>query len=559
MTLGQAYRQEEAVLLLSKGQRLLQHNTLEWTIDSIACFRKDDNDQGKMKVVSEIFLSPPSPAGGSIVTAESPPTFYFNSHENSWLIVAPPLAQYDAVKELTIVTYNILHDNNHPAVHRGEDLVAALTNIDADVVCLQEVTDELLSLFLDDGAIRSRWKWCNRGPGAMESERNILVFSKENLPFSWQRVVLGGKHKAAVIASIQFFDPTSDDPRTLVIAAIHLTAGLLPKHLSAKSCEFQALIQYLQRCHGEDDWVIAGDTNLPSAHTLSPVIDSLCIDAWDAYHGPDGTTYDATYDPTRNALAQRTAREDKSPQRYDRIYIKRACAIQVSSIDISDKFLCSDHWPLRAQLAMHTPDKRTLPTTRVLPNAISFRDDVGLQKQNKDHEPDTELRRFLESSNAIPFSEHVQRKERVIHNLRRTFDASDGSGSPLTDSVTHAAQNDAQPTNSVRLVLVPVGSYALGVDFPDSDVDCIIVGNVSSTTFWSIVKQKLISQAKDNNGATLVNLKRFVKDAAVQMMVLEVDGVKVDLQYCPSAALAEKYVYTFPYSRTIVAALTAYT
>ncbi len=37
-----------------------------------------------------------------------------------------------------------------------------------------------------------------------------------------------------------------------------------------------------------------------------------------------------------------------------------------------------------------------------------------------------------------------------------------------------------------------------------------------------------------------VALRRFVKAAAVQMMVLEVDGKKIDLQYCPAAELAER-------------------
>jgi hypothetical protein len=41
------------------------------------------------------------------------------------------------------------------------------------------------------------------------------------------------------------------------------------------------------------------------------------------------------------------------------------------------------------------------------------------------------------------------------------------------------------------------------------------------------------------NARGQVRLRRFVKDASVQMMALDVDGVKIDLQYCPAGKLVE--------------------
>ena len=543
MTLGQAYRKEDAALLHAKGQRLVQREPLRWTVNSIICLCKDDSAEGRMRIFKEISLSSLSPVARSLIAPETSLTFHFDSHESSWLPTLPPPVQYGAVRELSIVTYNVLHDHNHPSLLRSEELVAALSEIDADIICLQEVTDELLALFLDSRAIRSRWGWCNRGPdAAMESERNIVIFSKENLPFSWQRLVLGGKHKAAMIASLHFLHPTAGNPRTMVVAAIHLTAGLLPEQLSIKRNEFQTLVQYLQQRHGNDDWIIVGDTNLPEAHGPLPLIDHACTDAWIAHHGVSGMGYDATYDPSRNKLAEKTARQDKSPQRYDRIYIKKTGALQVSAISVAENISCSDHWPLHARLTMHSPATQTLPTTHVELSVPSREDDGAQTSHLEDQTPDTDLWKFAESSGAIPPAERVQQKERVIHSLCRTLGASH-DGSLMSDfAVRDSSQHDAQVINSVKLVLVPVGSFALGVDFPDSDIDCIVVGNVSSSSFWAISRQRIVSQPKDADQSSFVTLRRFVKDAAVQMMVLEVDGVKVDLQYCPSAGLAEKYV-----------------
>jgi len=40
-------------------------------------------------------------------------------------------------------------------------------------------------------------------------------------------------------------------------------------------------------------------------------------------------------------------------------------------------------------------------------------------------------------------------------------------------------------------------------------------------------------------GADAVQLRRFVKDASVQMMELEIHDVKMDIQYCPAGKLID--------------------
>ncbi|CAG8759877.1 10400_t:CDS:1, partial [Acaulospora colombiana] len=69
-------------------------------------------------------------------------------------------------------------------------------------------------------------------------------------------------------------------------------------------------------------------------------------------------------------------------------------------------------------------------------------------------------------------------------------------------------------------------------------------------TFWQLARFRIrtaLTKAQSKGETDVVVLRRFVKDAAVQMMELEACGVKVDLQYCAAARLAEKYVHSISY------------
>lgn len=585
MTLGQtSHRNEDIQLLESKARRLLAAGPLEWTVDRVVVFQKDEKDGGKMKIVDELLLDCSIPREHCAIAPDTQSTYHFDSAANAWVAGAVTSLSSPHVSQLTVATFNILHSPQNNCITRFENIRSILLDTGGDVICLQEVTDEFLDLLLQDRDIRARWTWCTRAPNSpMESERNVVVLSSDHLSFSWNRVSLGGKHKAASVLSLKVSrsrpedeDNDNDDPITICLAAVHLTAGLTAQHLETKAREFATLLSYLQLNHPDAEWLIAGDTNFPS--NFKPPIPSVVaceviLDVWTSLHGDNGSgefptadSRDATYDPTRNTLALETARADKSPQRYDRVYLKSSGGLTCRSVEVLSSHpsirTASDHWPVRARFCV--APKKSMDGGEG--NLNSYQNEEGgsgnadppsttanssdSSSRGSSITPDGDLLEFLHASNAIPSSEQERQREEVMQALREIVGASETGetqrgSSERVDSPEEGVGPMRTARSAVKLVLVLVGSAAMGVDLPDSDLDCVVVGNVNSATFWELTKQRIAAYNKatlhEQPSHSKVALRRFVKAAAVQMMVLEVDGKKIDLQYCPSAELAERY------------------
>ncbi len=205
MTLGQtSHRGEDIQLLESKARRLLAAGPLQWTVDRVAVLQKDEKDGEKMKIVDELVFDGSIPTEHCTIARDIQPTYHFDLTANTWVAgtVTPPSSPY--VSELTIMTFNILHSPQNDCITRFDSIRHTLLDAGGDVICLQEVTDEFLDLLLQDRDIRAKWAFCTRGPNLpMESERNVVVLSSDHLPFSWNRVSLGGKHKAASVLSLK--------------------------------------------------------------------------------------------------------------------------------------------------------------------------------------------------------------------------------------------------------------------------------------------------------------------------------------------------------------------
>lgn len=557
MTLGQtSHKPADIQTLQSKGELLLIGGAPTWTVNSIAVLQKDESDEGRMKIIDELYLNGMrSTDRSSIIDHEQWPSFEYSSKDLGWVSNLNPPSLTLFPDELNIMTFNILHDPVHLATSRFNKIRTVLLARDCDILCLQEVTDAMLSLLLGDELIRSRWTWCTRGPNdPMENERNIVIFAKQHIPFQWRRIPLGGKRKAAAVLTLKVkHQPNIGEyPHAIVLAVVHLTAGLIPVNLDTKAKELSALINHLQEDHSDDEWIIAGDTNFPSDYTLSSLAQDVLEDVWESHTSKHTGVYNATYDPDRNNLAAQTAREDRSPQRYDRLYIKRGGRFQVRSVEVLESAMepASDHWPLRAtlHLSIHpaevagiSPIIRGTEHLSCSPRTASR--PLSSQGSEEDLTLDAELWAFAQASRTIPNATEIRQRKEALQTLSRVIGASlEGEaqeGQAQKESST--GLGPSPPATSVQLVLVPVGSFALSVDFPDSDLDCSVIGNISPSTFWALVKQRLYSQAVTApHGRVAVALKRFVKDAAVRMMVLEVEGIKIDMQYCPAAEVAEK-------------------
>lgn len=440
-------------------------------------------------------------------------------HDGSHWVPAVPTVPKE-ISTMTLATYNVLHDSAFPLHFRLPALRNAILESNADIICLQEATDELLSSLLTDSRITAHFKWCSRSDSTvMENERNVILLAREDYGFVWTSVELGGKHKPATVAC--FRTPYG----TIAIAGIHLTAGRASTILEKKRQELSTLVAYLQLHHSTDEWVVVGDTNWPDSEPF-PLEDEF-VDVWSIRGGE-------TYDPTTNSLAAATAREARDPQRYDRIFVRRGGSLSVVhdslrlfGLPLHDGGPASDHWGMTAciQIGIRSSaisdvpainDVAPLPALELVPTNLT----------------NAELHDLCVAYGCFPTDLQNGIFQQALETLR-TF-VSDLS--PPTQTIdSEATSQPSTLTSVVRFVTIPVGSYAMGYHNSGSDIDCVVVGNINPGTFWNLMRGKI----RAAGGLDSVRLKRFVKDASVQMMELEVHGVKMDVQYCPAGRLID--------------------
>ena len=503
LTVGQASRKSpDALNFLNTKARALCDTIadLEWTVGSVAVLRKDESDGGVMKLVEEIFLP------GHVAAPYRPlPLYPTVKHvETGWKTLenAKPAC---LPSKFSVATYNILNDPAFPPLSRIDQIQRVIKDQNADILCLQEVSDQLLQLLLGSPILSSTYIYSSRAPGFIyENERNILILSKYS--FTWSKLEIGGKHKPALLATF-----LKADSKTLNLAAIHLTAGRTTSTIAQKTAELEALTAHIRAQESEGDWIVLGDTNWPSTCPTTP-LDEFFEDV--ASEDPQ-----ATFDPNLNSLATQTAREDRLPQRYDRIYLKKGSNLCPSSVLLFGKegvVPSSDHWGLFVELGPRPAETGTRTLTTSTPYA----------KLPETHLSAEELQAVCDTHQWVPDVDREGKFSAALHAIRNLF-----------SSWVASTETSTTPKSVVKIRVEPVGSYALGVHTSDSDLDCLAVGNISAATFWGVARTRLRGQTTQEG---IVKLRRFVKYAMVPMMELEVDGVKVDLQYCAAARLVDQ-------------------
>lgn len=281
-----------------------------------------------------------------------------------------------------IATYNVLAEFQHPPSQKRYPLL--IQNIlsapaKADVLVLQEVTDDFLSYLLRNEDIRRTFPICSHGPpdqhdvDPLPSHNNIVALSKH--AFEWGSVPLGREHKSALVVKFKHVGRWIHDEdknnafKPLVLAAVHLTHGLKDGSITAKKAELDKTLNHLaQDKYADHPIILAGDFNIPtSSYTINQALDKNAVsahaikqlraldvtllsagssgdnsrgygfnDAWTVCQLERGVALDedvevafegeqgATYDPTVNTLAADITGSGfgMRPQRIDRILVK---------------------------------------------------------------------------------------------------------------------------------------------------------------------------------------------------------------------------------------------
>ncbi|KAJ8132408.1 hypothetical protein O1611_g1216 [Lasiodiplodia mahajangana] len=495
-----------------------------------------------------------------------------------------PSSRESGLSSLTIASYNVLAEFHYPPSEARYPLIVQnilQKAILADVLILQEVTDSFLSFVCENDDIRRHYRFVSNGPPNQDdieplpSHLNVVVFSRR--PFSWSWLAFHRSHKGSMIVELTDIGKQDGDIFTpTILATVHLTCGLTDGSVSAKKLELKALIAHLSDKYSQNPWILAGDFNITTSsytieaalkkRTISPqtvaylkglegmLSKAGLVDTWksarvrygdhvgteqgfghqtEIFEGEEG----ATFDPTVNELAAEIVGNgfNNRPQRYDRILVKgedflvtgfttfgrklghlhETTASSVNELeDASEDRLsyASDHWGVRCSL------KTSQPGDDISPEDISkLLVPVHLSPASSSLDDDSELKSCLNGLGIFPSEVDIIRRKEAFELLKNVI-----------------LENDIVTTsNNPTFVLVPVGSYGLGVWTPSSDMDCLCIGPISAKTFFALVTQKI----RKAEGRGII-LRRRVNAHSGTMLELEVLDVKMDLQYCPSTIIA---------------------
>jgi endonuclease/exonuclease/phosphatase family metal-dependent hydrolase len=523
-------------------------------------------------------------------TTQPENTYQFSADAAIWEPSQPPVTpRKDSMpNSLIISSYNVLVDSLYPtAQDRYFLLLRNLLSESAlaDVLVLQEVSDDFLSYLLRNDSVRRRYSFVTHGPpdqlgiGPLASLRNIVVLSRWN--FSWEYVPFKRRHKGTVILKLETIGKWENSEfLPLIVAGVHLTSGLTDGSVAAKQSQLHTIINHLNRNYQDNPWILAGDFNLTtSAFTIDSALKNKSIssqtafatsfletmlsearlsDSWlvaradtgdtwrptqrpmnfdELYQGEEG----ATFDPGENALAAESVGKglNNRPQRYDRILVKGENLLGVTGFNMFGFTEDSSGKTSYGEMLVEN----------AVPNygsdhwgiRASFRTDIDpvagqsakiegcrstllqIRKAPLGLSDITAFKSCLAEFRMVPTDEELSKRKEVFELLR---------------SVLQRSPSQDNSRSSFSIVVVQTGSYSLGVWTRASDVDCLCIGSIRAKTFFALAGHRL-RKAVDLG----IKILRKVKANSGTMLELEIRGVKLDLQYCPATKIAERYTH----------------
>lgn len=515
---------------------------------------EDDNGHGNVKITP---------------LAREGLTYCYDSQSDKWAVCNDVDQNEEDAITVTVASYNVLIGSEYPPARDRDTLLVRTVLSDsamADILVLQEVSDDFLSYMLNDAEIQRRYPYTSHAPpnqpdiGPLPSLRNLVVLSR--WAFHWKYLPFHRRHKGAILATFGLKPETSGE-QNLVVAGVHLTAGLTDGSVAAKGAELQRMTRYLEENYNTESWIVAGDFNITtSMYTIDTALkdksitnqtkttltsmeaaisDAGFLDAWtvarveaadetgvddaeELFEGEDG----ATYDPRNNVLAAGiTGTSHSRPQRYDRILLRPRNTFRIAHFNHFGQpqsvegahAVASDHNGIRASLEILTrPDLPGDSHDMFLDLPVEHKRAIQNLSSTSNQTS------VLEKHHMFPTEAEIQQRQNAFAVLR--------------DAVLGMMGDAAPGSSDIPLVLVPVGSYALGVWTSSSDIDCLCIGTISSKTFFKLVRQRLIRA--ENQG---IRVLRRVEANSGTMLELSVDGIDFDLQYCPAARVVERQVH----------------
>ncbi|KAF2418504.1 hypothetical protein EJ08DRAFT_53851 [Tothia fuscella] len=534
--------------LIEKVERL---RGLEWDVKSLAVLSREDS--GEMKVVDQILLS--RELGEEDVEGKTAPQKGFEDWTLSYMIlneaeqnplVAGQTSDTKRPLDISIASYNLMVEPRAPSLDiRAPRLLENILSFSLpsssalDVLCLQEVNEEMLAWLLKDLTLRRKYPYCTHIVSSIfPSKRNLVTFASRQ--FTFFTLQFEERHKSSLLAYFVDLDIT--------VANVHLSSALTDSAVRTKRQHMLSLDNFLTKNPQllNSQVIVVGDFNLTTssrtietastrriitsdtAALVGEVIDRTLWDdtylMWDDLGSLDEDEYDgeegATFDRLRNALAATFgAPIDNRPQRYDRILVRAGSTISVErherfGLPDANGECASDHYGVLARLLLQPIDiKRT---------------ELGEGIQNLGRFPKESIPLITDATNVeqiiapyLPTASDRSQREHALEDLRQTLMKNDR----LSD-----------------MVLAPLGSYSIDTYFPDSDIDLLAIGSIPPREFFDLAIAKLRSlerhgRTDSDDGFRAVH---YV-NSLVPIVETVVQGIKVDLQYCQAIELVKAY------------------
>lgn len=379
------------------------------------------------------------------------------------------------------------------------------------------------------------------------------------------------RHKGAILAHFKgVLASDASHSADLIVAGVHLTSGLTDGSVAAKRAQLENLITTLRRDYIENSWIVAGDFNIvTSSYTINTAIhnkaisaqtavtlssieaafsDTGLLDAWsvariegsdvisagapdELFPGEQG----ATFDPRNNMLASYSSgTSENRAQRYDRILFRSQQPLRISHFnhfglpeDVSGvQVVGSDHNGVRTSFCIvHGSTDNSPPGQEAIDGSSVIHMRVPSSLSNLDGINDA-----LNDHQMFPTDEEASKRQRAFTILKRVIqDTSDDGELKAT---------------AVPMVMVAVGSYALGTWTNRSDIDCLCIGTISSKIFFKLARQRLVKA--EHHGIRIV---RKVEAGTGTMLELSVEDIAMDLQYCPAGQVVARQVRCISFIR----------
>jgi endonuclease/exonuclease/phosphatase family metal-dependent hydrolase len=241
-----------------------------------------------------------------------------------------------------LLTWNVWF-GGHMFDERRDALLAELARRRADVIALQEVTQELLDALLDAPWVQTDYQ-----------VSELVVFSYD--------VVILSRLPIRRIAKLEL--PTNMG-RRLIIAELACGLTVATVHLESTREEARARVAQLRMiqpmlAERYDDVVLVGDMNFaPTDKRENAALDPSFVDVWPALHpGAPGYTIDTDINTMRTQI-----KSTPSHKRIDRVFLRSAHwhaqsieLVGTAPIDIDGTFT-SDHFGLQTELTARQADR----------------------------------------------------------------------------------------------------------------------------------------------------------------------------------------------------------